>query len=594
MESFDSSMHDLLYMKGYLFEIPNYQRSYVWEKDEITAFLKDITYCYEQNIAGQAYDHFFGQMVFREVTKDRADRTILEVVDGQQRLTTITLIVAAIYRLILIKEPIINDKVLEQLRILKKQYLISMPDRGSPHRVLTLSPRDNPILIAIATVKEEKIDKEFCFDCLYESHARIFNAYTQIFKYLEKYFAETDESSFSQTLSAFIETILRNFSVVLIKPKSVGYSYALYQVVNDRGVLLTSAELLKARTMELLSNNEGLFIECEAVWNDILNDPGKETTKYLLWHYSSKMHQSATKSKLHEAYEKKIFNCYGKHSLNDADQAKLADEIRSLHQSVKLCRKLSIGELPMEKLHPQIQDMYKALVCGLNNEIAIPVYINMLNLTDEKLKLRIVPFVTVLLSRFFFASRTIANIHNNSISKAYNAISESICTNAKDFDKLVDCCKDIQSSKRVDNTFSAKMDDSIYSRTSTAVSKYLLYMLELFEGSTAISEKAILSRDASMVVCFEKITTEHIASRSGADGNTFTENERDCLGNLTLLGDNKNNELDDKPFSEKREIYVKSPYALTRVVGANLKWDRDEYDSWQSRQKSNALKIFII
>jgi len=209
MESFDSSMHDLLYMKGYLFEIPNYQRSYVWEKDEITAFLKDITYCYEQNIAGQAYDHFFGQMVFREVTKDRADRTILEVVDGQQRLTTITLIVAAIYRLILIKEPIINDKVLEQLRILKKQYLISMPDRGSPHRVLTLSPRDNPILIAIATVKEEKIDKEFCFDCLYESHARIFNAYTQIFKYLEKYFAETDESSFSQTLSAFIETILK-------------------------------------------------------------------------------------------------------------------------------------------------------------------------------------------------------------------------------------------------------------------------------------------------------------------------------------------------------------------------------------------------
>ena len=34
MESFDSSMHDLLYMRSYLFEIPNYQRSYVWEKDE--------------------------------------------------------------------------------------------------------------------------------------------------------------------------------------------------------------------------------------------------------------------------------------------------------------------------------------------------------------------------------------------------------------------------------------------------------------------------------------------------------------------------------------------------------------------------------
>lgn len=594
MESFDSSMHDLLYMKSYLFKIPNYQRSYVWEKDEITAFLKDITYCYEQNSIGQAYDHFFGQMVFREVEHDRADRTILEVVDGQQRLTTITLLVSAVYRLILIKEPHINESVLTQLRTIKKQYLVSTPDRGSNQRVLALSPRDNPILEAIATVKEEKIDKEFCFDCVYESHTRIFNAYTQIFKYIEKYFAETDASSFLQTLSAFIETILRNFSVVLIKPKSIGYSYALYQVVNDRGVLLTSAELLKARTMELLSNNEGLFVECETVWNDILNDPGKETTKYLLWHYSSKMHQSATKSKLHEAYEKKIFDCYGKHSLNASDQAKLAVEIRSLHRSVKFCRKLSIGELPVERLHPQIQDMYKALVCGLNNEIAIPIYINMLNLDDEKLQLRIVPFVTVLLSRFFFASRTIANIHNGSISKAYNAISESICNNAKDFNKLADCCKDVQTSKGVDNTFSAKMDDSIYSRTSTAVSKYLLYMLELFEGSTAISEKAILSRDASMVVCFEKITTEHIAARSGADGNTFTENERDCLGNLALLGDNKNNELDDKPFSIKRDVYVKSPYALTRTVGANLKWERDEYNSWQKHQKDNSIRIFIL
>ena len=119
-------------------------------------------------------------------------------------------------------------------------------------------------------------------------------------------------------------------------------------------------------------------------------------------------------------------------------------------------------------------------------------------------------------------------------------------------------------------------------------------MLELFEGSTAISEKAILSRDASMVVCFEKITTEHIAARSGADGNIFTENERDCLGNLTLLGGNKNNDLDDQPFSIKRDVYLKSPYALTRTVGANLKWERDEYNSWQKHQKDNAIKIFIL
>ena len=238
--------------------------------------------------------------------------------------------------------------------------------------------------------------------------------------------------------------------------------------------------------------------------------------------------------------------------------------------------------------------MYYALVCGLKNEIAIPIYINMLELDDEKLQSKIIPYVTVLLSRFFFASRSIANIHNGSISKAYNAISESICTQPKNFNNLENCCKEIQVSKSVETAFSAKMDDSIYARNSTTISKYLLYMLELFEGSTSISEKVILSRDASMIISFEKITTEHIAARSGADGNMFTENERDCLGNLTLLGDNKNNELDDKPFALKREVYEKSPFALTRAVGMSLKWERDEFDMWQERQKNNAVKLFII
>ncbi len=587
-------MNDLLCKKGYLFEIPNYQRSYVWEKDEITAFLKDITYCYEQNSAGNEYDHFFGQMVFREAGKDRADRTILEVVDGQQRLTTITLSVAAIYRLILINEPIISESVLEQLRNIRKQYIVSTPDKGSLQRILKLSKRDNPILTAIATTKEEKITKDFEFECLYESHTRIYNAYMQIFKYLDEYFSGIDESSFSHTLFKFIETVLKNFSVVLIKPKTVGYSYALYQVVNDRGVLLTSAELLKARTMELLSNNDSLFSECETIWNDILNDSGKETARYLSWHYSSRIHQTASKNKLHEAYEKKIFDCYGKHTISAHEQELLASRIRSLYQSVKWCRMLSKGEIPVENVHPQIQDMYYALVCGLSNEIAIPIYINMLELDNEKLKLRIIPFVTVLLSRFFFSTRSISNVHNGSISKAYNAISESICTDPKDFDKLLKHCKDVQISKGVETTFTAKMDDSIHSNASTTTSKYLLYLLELFEGSSDITEKYILSRDNSVFVSFSKLSTEHIATHSGTDGNTFSENERNSLGNLTLLGDNKNSDLDDKPFEVKREVYIKSPFALTRTVGENLKWEREEYDFWQKRQKDNALKIFIL
>lgn len=308
MESYDLSLRGLFNEKNYLFEIPNYQRSYVWEKDEISEYLKDITYCYEDNSQGGKYEHFFGQMIFRTIKEDRAARNILEVVDGQQRLTTTTLMIAAIYRLILKYDDVTDQNVLNVLRNLKKEYIISEPDRGTSCRKLKLSLRDNTILTEIATVQEKKITDEFEFQCTYESEKRILNAYEQIFEYLEGYFKRLKVSSWAKSLYNFVDVILRNISVVMIKPKSIGYSYALYQIVNDRGVLLTPAELLKARTMELLHNNPVLFNKCEEAWNDILNDPGNETTKYLTWHYAAMVEQSVAKSKLHEMYEKK-YSC---------------------------------------------------------------------------------------------------------------------------------------------------------------------------------------------------------------------------------------------------------------------------------------------
>lgn len=119
----------------------------------------------------------------------------------------------------------------------------------------------------------------------------------------------------------------------MIKPKSIGYSYALYQIVNDRGGLLTPAELLKARIMELLHNNSGLFNKCEEAWNDILNDPGNETAKYLTWHYAAMVEQSVAKSKLHEMYEKKY--SYVMVNITDDEQKELSKQIHLLHQSVK-------------------------------------------------------------------------------------------------------------------------------------------------------------------------------------------------------------------------------------------------------------------
>ena len=197
MKSYDRTLKELFSNNKYLFRIPNYQRNYVWDKKEIDAFLNDITYCYEENTLGQKYRHFFGQMIFRVQDTDKWDREIVEVVDGQQRLTTTTLMIAAIYRLMLVKTDVTNPLILEVLRKLKNNYILSIPSQGLPQRLLELSKRDKDILIKIADITETKTTEKVNYDCQFDSQKRILNAFDKIYDYLDEYFKDVSVDEYA-------------------------------------------------------------------------------------------------------------------------------------------------------------------------------------------------------------------------------------------------------------------------------------------------------------------------------------------------------------------------------------------------------------
>ena len=77
------------------FRIPDYQRAYVWGKDEISELIDDVNYASEHNPQGQ---YFLGSMVLRKATRtiDGVSFEEYELLDGQQRLTTLMLILACI------------------------------------------------------------------------------------------------------------------------------------------------------------------------------------------------------------------------------------------------------------------------------------------------------------------------------------------------------------------------------------------------------------------------------------------------------------------------------------------------------------------
>ena len=75
-----------------LFEIPPYQRPYAWDAPQVLDMLDDIRY------VGTSKAHFFGTILLKDSGKRRHLFDVVEIVDGQQRLTTLQILVAECLR----------------------------------------------------------------------------------------------------------------------------------------------------------------------------------------------------------------------------------------------------------------------------------------------------------------------------------------------------------------------------------------------------------------------------------------------------------------------------------------------------------------
>lgn len=95
-----------IFSQSVYFEIPRFQRSYAWDVDEYSDFWQDILHAYRN---GGAHVHFLGAMVFAR----HPSRPSVYVLDGQQRLTTLMLLVAAMRNAVVGLE-IDEEKLLEE------------------------------------------------------------------------------------------------------------------------------------------------------------------------------------------------------------------------------------------------------------------------------------------------------------------------------------------------------------------------------------------------------------------------------------------------------------------------------------------------
>lgn len=597
-----------LFEQNHTFAVPKYQRGYAWDEDAIEDFIEDLSRCLKVRESGSEKSHFFGGVVTVRMPIANSNRSNYEVIDGQQRLASFVMFIAAVVRGM---RDIVGDLTKKSnLSDEEKKAKKFLEDTIETLRTIYLIYRDEIDLeyVEVPKLKLSDADNEFFLNIIEEkkavpnraSHERIQAAWERLLKFVEDDLLNSSSPwEKAKRLKLLVNSVLAtDCSVIFMCSGTRSEAYQIFQVLNDRGVHLTDGDLLRASTLELLDNTGLVSIQNKLSerWDRVLAYAPGDIDSYLRWYYSSHEGKRPKSSNLADQFLEHRFKCKDKPSMTKPEAQTVLEEVENIAIDFETLQILGDGDWPYED-HSNVaswdRERLRMMVVHLKHTNAMPLLLSLRKLEPKKFAEAV-----AILERFIFRFRTIGNAHITPMTEIYLRHAKKIRADAKY--AIKELRKDLQDliDKTVpDSVFEANLSEVKYStRTGNGHIRYLLITLEdysqWYEGGANGSPKC---KDKTRVFDFSNTTLEHIYPRSakGAEKLENLEKVKHTLGNLTIFGPNDNDAAANKSFTEKLPILKKSNLSLNRNIGALHTWTDEEIKQRTQALVKMALKVFV-
>lgn len=554
IKPYDKTIRDLLGSKRQ-FVIPRFQREYSWDKKNYQEFLEDMVgnlVIKEGKISSSQY--FLGTMLFIGNFTEGTEQEI-QVVDGQQCLTTITILFSALSdRFVGLGQATLSRQLFS--------YIMTEDDDGNEVRILK-SKTSYPFFSYFIQDKDKSLnpeattEEEHCIKETYEYfHAQLTE--TKLKAILKRKHGSEIVDALSEVdiLKALRDQVL-NSTFVSISTTDRKQANKIFEILNAKGKRLAHIDLIKNKIFEVLNKVEPADF-AEETWKDIkeILSSGKESVGFATFyqHFWSSKYKKVYSNKLYEAFNATI-------KKNEAEYSAFLNEL------------LRNAKIYMQIVNPRREDydnrkeyfgVVQSLNCINNYFNVVQVRIALLALFDVKqreiIDLTMLRSTLSYLENFHFAYNAILANRTNRLEKIYSSFAialrkASTKAAARDIiqneliaplDELFPTFENF-SAKFVTLSFTKK------DKASNVKTKYAINKLNSF-----YSETEVFSDDGSI---------EHIISeREG--GNALN------IGNLILLEGKLNDEAGHKDYSDKCATYEKSNYAWVKnFIAKHRQWD---------------------
>lgn len=226
-----------------LYKIPRYQRPYKWEDEQVDKLWDDV---YESFENGDE-NYFLGSIITAKPWDDEKSAYV-DVVDGQQRMTTLMIMFCVIRDLY----PTINAEKFDEnqlaVDIATIRDSIALHDRANRLKLFTHPQHQSDFeeLIIKGDTKELKKPYKYQVRSDEEPKYKFINTSFLFRKKLEDLGQENSEK--------IIDYLFNQVKIIRIDCKNREFAIRLFQVLNDRGMDLTAADLIKSFLIERLYN----------------------------------------------------------------------------------------------------------------------------------------------------------------------------------------------------------------------------------------------------------------------------------------------------------------------------------------------------
>ena len=506
------------------FRIPDYQRAYVWGKDEISELIDDINYASEHNPDGQ---YFLGSMVLRRSARseDGVSFEEHELLDGQQRLTTLMLMLACIRDR--------TDKVQRKSTCREMLFQEENEDKNIPGRNrLVYDIRDR---VGDFINRYVKADNGSCSPDLAEIAVSKNLSLASMAAGMQTIHASFDDKERFGSVGdfdRFFRFLLNNALFIYVATENLDDAFRLFTILNDRGVPLSNSDILKAKNLGAISK-ESERTKWAEYWEAVEGEMGRDEFDRFLSLVRTVYVKDKAREGLLKEFDERIYG---------AKPPLLAIGVASF-EAVKAYKDAFDEAIQFDGLPATLGNAYRNRINVMRRGLPSTDWIPPVLAWYRKFKGEKLLDLTDKIDNKFSADWIIQLTPTQRISN------------------MNDVLKAIEAAKSPDEVLASQLfafdskqlrlllDGPLYGRR---FARYVLLRLEY-----------LLASHAAPLNLPDEISVEHILPQTPGKTsqwvNDFTDEQRDSwlhkLGNLMLLSRRKNTSLGNLDFADKRVRY---------------------------------------